>query len=147
MFSFDIFTKSSSLNTGPTVACYQEWKYLDVRAMVAEIKLKVATNIIFTTVLVSLLTLKYWFSWLWVLHFIPATKIHFWRISTFTGYSGKEFVTSCLLWIAVGQTLTLTENPQLLSLCVSYCRVTLFSRSCSAKGKITPAQLLAHETK
>jgi len=38
-----------------THRCYEELKNLGVRAMVAEIKLGLATNIIFTTIVVSLL--------------------------------------------------------------------------------------------
>jgi len=43
--------------------------------MVTEIKPRLTTNTIFTTIVVSLLTRKYWFSWLWLCHFTSATKI------------------------------------------------------------------------
>jgi len=55
--------------------------------MVAEIKSTLATIIIFTTVMVSLLTWKYQFTWLRLRHFISATKIHYWQIYlSFTGH-------------------------------------------------------------
>jgi len=43
--------------------------------MVVEIRTRLATNIIFTTVVMSLLTVKYQFSQLQLHHFISATKI------------------------------------------------------------------------
>jgi len=43
---------------GPTGACYHEWINLGVRAVVAEIKSRLSTNIIFTAVVVPLLTWK-----------------------------------------------------------------------------------------
>jgi len=53
----------------------KEWKNLGVRAMLAETKPRVATNIIFTTVVMSLLTLKYPFLGLQICHFVFATMI------------------------------------------------------------------------
>jgi len=51
---FDLldFHKSSNrnLNFSPTEACYQKWQNICLRAMVAERKLRLATNIIFITV-------------------------------------------------------------------------------------------------
>jgi len=43
---------------GPSKTCYQEWNYLGVTVMVAEYRPRSATNIIFMTVLVSLLTIN-----------------------------------------------------------------------------------------
>jgi len=34
-------------------------------------------NIILNTVMGTLLTIRYRFSWLWVCHFISATKVHY----------------------------------------------------------------------
>jgi len=69
---------------GPPGACYQEWNNLGVRAMLAEIRDRLARNIIFTTIVASLLTTKYdWFSRLRLCQFTPATKIHCRRISRF----------------------------------------------------------------
>ena len=52
------------LNFGPTGACYQEWSNIAIigmRRIVAEINPTLATNNIFTTVLVSLLHINYFF--------------------------------------------------------------------------------------
>jgi len=62
MFKFLYFHNYSNKNLGPTWACYQEWNNLGVRSMVAKIRLSLTKNIIFTTVVVSLLTIKYRFS-------------------------------------------------------------------------------------
>jgi len=51
--------------------------------MVAKIRLRLTTNITFTTVVVSLLTIKYWFSPLRLRHFISTNKIRYWLISVF----------------------------------------------------------------
>ena len=51
--------------------------------MVGEIKCRLATNIIFTAVIVSLLTIKYRISRLWPRHFISTTKINYRGISIF----------------------------------------------------------------
>jgi len=51
--------------------------------MVVDIRLRLARNIIFTTTVGSLLTIKYKFSQLRLCHFISVTKIHFKQISIF----------------------------------------------------------------
>jgi len=57
-----------------STCCKDKGKTLvGVRTMVAEIQPRLATNIIFTTVLVSLLTWKYQFMRLQIHHFISAT--------------------------------------------------------------------------
>jgi len=85
MFWFLYFHNSSNLDVDTTGICYQEWKNLGagLRTMVAEIKPVIATNIIFTTVVVSLPTWKYQFLLLQLRHFIPATKIRNWRMTSF----------------------------------------------------------------
>jgi len=51
--------------------------------MVAIIKHRLTTDNIFTTVVVSLLTVIYRFSWIQLHYFISAIKIRYWRISVF----------------------------------------------------------------
>jgi len=51
--------------------------------MVAESSLRLATNIIFTTVFVSLLSVNYRLLQLRLRHFISLTKVRYWRISVF----------------------------------------------------------------
>jgi len=54
-----------------------------VTVIVAEIKLRLTTNIIFTTAVMSLPSWKYWFAWLQKRHFISTTKIRYRWISVF----------------------------------------------------------------
>jgi len=75
MFSFLYFHNSSNLSLGLTRTCCEEWKNLGVKAMVAEIKLRLATTIIFNTIVGSLVTLKYLFLQLQIRHFISATNL------------------------------------------------------------------------
>ena len=82
-FGFWYVHNNSNLKFGPIGACYQECKNLWVRVMMAEIKPRLATNIIFTTVVVSLLAWKYWFSRLQLRHFLFSTTSRYWRISVF----------------------------------------------------------------
>jgi len=77
MFQFYNFHNYLNLNSGPTGACYQEWKNLGVIVMVAKITLTQTTNYL-TTVVVSLLTvnmIKYRFSRLRLYHFIMVVSI------------------------------------------------------------------------
>jgi len=83
MFSFLYFHNSSNLSLGLTRTCCEEWKNLGVKAMVAEIKLRLATTIIFNTIVGSLVTLKYLFLQLQIRHFISATNLCYWWISAF----------------------------------------------------------------
>ena len=53
-----IFTTAKTLNFSG--ACYQEWNNLVARRMVAKRKCRLAINNIFTTLMMSLLTAKYW---------------------------------------------------------------------------------------
>ena len=53
---------------------------------------RLATNIIFTTVVVSLLTAKYWLSRLRLRLFLSATKVRYLRISVFTGHPFCRFI-------------------------------------------------------
>jgi len=60
MFQFLIFSQLLKPKFGPSWSLYKEWNNnLGVRAMVAENSVGLATNIIFTTVLMSLLTIHY----------------------------------------------------------------------------------------
>jgi len=54
-----------------------------VTIIVAEIKLRLTTNIIFATAVMSLPSWKYWFAWLQRHHFISTTNICYWWISVF----------------------------------------------------------------
>jgi len=56
-------------------ACYQAWNNLGVRPMMAEIRPRLGTNIIFNTVVVSLLTTEFQLLQLWLYQFVSATKI------------------------------------------------------------------------
>jgi len=70
--------------------------------MVVEIRSRLATNIIFDTVLVSLLSVNYWFLRLQLCHFISAIKICQWWTSdpSFTRHHSRPFqlVTFSHLW-------------------------------------------------
>jgi len=55
MFEFLYFHNCSNVKLGPTGACYQKWNNHGVRVMLAKIRL--TTNIIIATVVVSLLTI------------------------------------------------------------------------------------------
>jgi len=83
IMNFLYFYNCWNLNFGPTGVCCQEWNNLVARGMVAKSKHRLATNSIFTNVVVSLLTVKYQFSRLQSHHFISATKICYLRISVF----------------------------------------------------------------
>jgi len=63
MFQYFIlyFHNCSNVKLGPTGRCCQQWNNLSVRMMVAKIRLRLTTNIIFTIVVVSLLTITYHF--------------------------------------------------------------------------------------
>jgi len=63
---FYIFT------TAQTLACCQDWNNIGVNAMVAGSKPRLATNIIFTTVFVPLLSINYWFLRFQLRYFISA---------------------------------------------------------------------------
>jgi len=71
--------------------------------MVAKIKPRLATNIIFTTVVVSLLTWKYQFTRLQLRHFISATEIRYWSISVFyrAPICWKWFCLCCLKYCSI----------------------------------------------
>jgi len=65
MFSFFIFSQLFKPNFGPTGAYYQKWNNFIARGMVVKSKCRLATNNIYTNVVVLLLTAKHQFSWLW----------------------------------------------------------------------------------
>ena len=69
--------------SGPAEDCYKEWYNLVMKTMVVEIRPRLARNIIFMIVVVSLLTVKCRCLWLWLCNFISVTKIHLWWISVF----------------------------------------------------------------
>jgi len=82
-FTFFYFNNCWNRNLGPTGDCYLDWNNLGVKVVVAETRPRLAANIIFTTLLVSLLSVNYWFLRLWFGHFTSATKISYWQISIF----------------------------------------------------------------
>jgi len=62
---------------GPTGGGNQESNTLGLRAIVVDIRPRLARSIIFTTIVVSFLTVKYRFLRLRLRHFIFVTKIRY----------------------------------------------------------------------
>jgi len=83
---FCLFTTVETKIWVPLELVNKEWNNLGVRAMVAEIRPRLATNVIFTTVVVSLLILKYKFSRLRFCNQDPLlTDIRFYRAPVAVG--------------------------------------------------------------
>jgi len=89
-FTFLYFHNCWNLNLGPTGACYQDWNNLGVRAMVAESRARLATNIVFTTVVVSYLRVNYWF----LRHRYTSFYIRYWQISVFYRAPKTSFIAN-----------------------------------------------------
>jgi len=83
MFTIFPFSQLLKLFLGPTEDCYKNWNNLVMKTMVVGIRPRLARNIIFNIVGVSLLTVKCRFLRLRLRHFISVTRIHLWRISVF----------------------------------------------------------------
>jgi len=74
IFIFYIFTTVQTWILHAMGACYHEWNNLGVRPILAEIRSRLDTNIIFTNIVVSMLTIKYWFLQLWFHHLMSANQ-------------------------------------------------------------------------
>jgi len=97
--------------------------------MVAEIKLRLTTNLIFTTVVVSFLTIKYWFSQLWLRHFKSATDGYL----SYTGY--PTLIVVRFLQLSACCNCPFLYMPKLFTHCLPtiICIILIYCNKCSIK--------------